>query len=197
MNRPDYIRPFWCSIALILTLAGTCWAGLKQSEDAYGRGDYQKAAQAFHSAAEQGDAKAQYHLAFMYREGQGVPQDGTEAVKWFRKLAEQGRASAQYHLGVMYRAGRGVRKNSTQAAKWFRKSAEQGRAEAQIMLAAMHIEGRGVRQDYVRGHMWLNIAMSTGHKKAGEARAYIEMMMTPEQITEAHRLAGEWVNVHK
>ncbi len=125
MNRRDYMRPFWCSIALILTLAGTCWAGLKQGEDAYGRGDYQKAAQAFHSAA------------------------------------------------------------------------EQGRAEAQIMLGAMHLEGRGVQQDYVRGHMWLNIAMSTGHKKAGEARAYIEMMMTPEQITEAQRLAGEWVNVHK
>ncbi len=38
----------------------------------------------------------------MYDNGQGVPQDYAEAVKWYRLAAEQGYAYAQYNLGVMY-----------------------------------------------------------------------------------------------
>ena len=40
--------------------------------------------------------------------GQGVPQDYEEAIKWYRLAAEQGYASAQYNLGVMYDNGDGV-----------------------------------------------------------------------------------------
>ncbi len=45
----------------------------------------------------------------MYDEGQGVPQDHAEAVKWFRKAANQGDATAQYNLGLMYGKGSGVK----------------------------------------------------------------------------------------
>ena len=38
--------------------------------------------------AEQGDAAAQFHLELMYDNGQGVPQDDGEAVKWLRKAAD-------------------------------------------------------------------------------------------------------------
>jgi TPR repeat protein len=39
----------------------------------------------------------------MYREGEGVPQNYAEALKWFRKAADQGNANAQFKLGIMYR----------------------------------------------------------------------------------------------
>jgi TPR repeat protein len=58
--------------------------------------------------AEQGDADAQASLGFMYGNGQGVPQDYKEAVRWFRKAAEQGNANAQCNLGVAYDSGQGV-----------------------------------------------------------------------------------------
>ena len=51
--------------------------------------------------AEQGDADAQANLGLMYYNGEGVPQDYAEAVRWFRLAAEQGDADAQYNLGVM------------------------------------------------------------------------------------------------
>ena len=38
----------------------------------------------------------------MYDEGQGVPQDYAEAVKWYRMAADQGNADAQSNLGFMY-----------------------------------------------------------------------------------------------
>jgi uncharacterized protein len=49
-------------------------------------------------AANQGYALAQYGLGFMYTNGQGVPQDYVEAVKWYRLAAEQGHAVAQGSL---------------------------------------------------------------------------------------------------
>src|SRR5260370_42113148 len=47
-----------------------------------------KLAEAARLRAEQGDANAQYSLGNMYRNGQGVPEDYAEAVRWFRTAAE-------------------------------------------------------------------------------------------------------------
>ena len=77
-------------------------------------------------AAEQGAAAAQYDLGNMHREGEGVPQDDAEAVKWYRRAADQGNASAQFNLGVMYAKGQGVPKDDTEAVKWYRRAADQG-----------------------------------------------------------------------
>jgi hypothetical protein len=71
----------------------------------------------------------------MYANGNGVPKDTTEAVKWYRKAAEQGLASVQNGLGYMYENGNGVPKDTTEAVKWYRKAAEQGEAYAQNGLA--------------------------------------------------------------
>ncbi len=50
--------------------------------------------------AEQGMAAAQYNLALMYDNGEGVPENDAEAVKWYRKAADQGNAEAQSNLGL-------------------------------------------------------------------------------------------------
>ena len=44
----------------------------------------------------------------MHTQGQGLPQDFKEGVKWYRLAAEQGNAAAQSNLGVMYARGKGV-----------------------------------------------------------------------------------------
>jgi TPR repeat protein len=42
--------------------------------------------------AEAGDAEAQYNLGANYADGQGVPEDAAEAVRWWRLAALQGPA---------------------------------------------------------------------------------------------------------
>ena len=74
-------------------------------------------------AAEQGDPDAQSNLGIMYHNGEGVPQDYQEAVKWYRLAAEQGVASAQGNLGVMYDNGEGVPQDYVQAHKWINLAA--------------------------------------------------------------------------
>ena len=40
-------------------------------------------------AAEEGAAEAQFNLGLLYRSGEGVSQDDTEAMIWFLKAAQQ------------------------------------------------------------------------------------------------------------
>ena len=73
---------------------------------------------AFKEGAEQGDAPAQFNLALLYYDGQGVPQNYTEAVKWFRKAADQDYVKAMHNLGLMYAKGQGVPQDYVEAHKW-------------------------------------------------------------------------------
>ena len=87
-------------------------------------------AEEYRQAAERGEAWAQYNLGLMYDNGDGVPEDDTEAVKWYRKAAEQGLANAQYNLGVMYANGNGVPEDNVVAYMWLNLAAAQGHEDA-------------------------------------------------------------------
>jgi len=119
-------------LLLVIVLFLALWTGTAQAgpfEDgvaATQRGDFATALRLWKPLAEQGHASAQYFLALMYGDGEGVPQDDAEAVKWYRRAAEQGHASAQNNLGFMYDNGRGVPQNDAEAVKWYRRAAEQG-----------------------------------------------------------------------
>ena len=63
--------------------------------------------EALKTAAEQGDADAQYDLGSIYASGAGIPEDDAKAVYWYRKAAEQGYVSAQNSLGLMYAKAQG------------------------------------------------------------------------------------------
>ena len=86
-----------------------------------------------HQGAEQGDARAQLNLGFMYDNGHGVPEDDTEAVTWYRKAAEQGYARAQTNLGHMYAYGDGVPEDDTLSYMWLNLAAAQGTEDARSM----------------------------------------------------------------
>ena len=68
--------------------------------------------------AEQGEVYAQYNLGLMYDEGEGVPENNAEAVRWYRLAAEQGYAPAQSNLGLMYSDGGGVPEHTAEAVRW-------------------------------------------------------------------------------
>lgn len=51
--------------------------------------------------AKLGDSNAQYTVAVAYAQGDFVPKDEKEAIKWYEKAANLGNSSAQYDLAVM------------------------------------------------------------------------------------------------
>lgn len=104
--------------------------------------------------AVEGDATAQNNLGVRYFEGDGVPQDYQEAVKWFQKAAEKEYPMGQFHLAICYENGHGVEKDLKEAANWFRKAAEQDNEYAQYRLASCYEEGNGVEEDFVEAMKW-------------------------------------------
>lgn len=142
----------------------------------------------FLAAAENGCGDARFEVGSRYLSGDGVQDDGTEALKWLVKAAEQGHpeaqqtvirkvefdlvsraaengdAGSQFRLGTFYRDGHGVKKDDEAAFRWFVKAAEQGHAEAQFVLG---------KQETVRSHgltpaaaAWYRKAAEQGHAEA-------------------------------
>ena len=118
-------------IVTILTLcialtSGTAMADLTKARAAINVGDYTAAYHELKPLAEQGDAKAQYSLAFLYDTGLGVDRDYEEAAKWYLKSAEQGVPNAQHNLGVIYAGGKEIPQDLVQAYFWFDVAAAAG-----------------------------------------------------------------------
>jgi len=91
-------------------------------------------------AAEQGDADAQYDLATMYHNGEGVPQNYTEAMKWYKKAAEQGYVDAQYDLALMYLKGEGVSQDYIEGYVWASIASAKGKKDAKQYLTVIESE---------------------------------------------------------
>src|SRR6516165_10540642 len=158
-------------------------------------------------------AMAAIALAGPFEDILGAAEKGDySTAHWLlRPLAEQGNAVAQYNLGFMYANGHGVSQAYAEAAKWYLLSAEQGYTWAQFYLGFFLANGQGVPKNLVLAHMWLSLAAASPFKPpfgslktidenerralatlATGARGKLESQMTPDQIAEAQKLAGEW-----
>ncbi|NOX93404.1 MAG: hypothetical protein GXP18_13400 [Gammaproteobacteria bacterium] len=137
-------------------------------------GQYEIAFEAWKPLANEGYAKAQAALAWMYHTGNGVKRNMTTAVSWYRKAADQGHAIAQNNLAVMYESGLGADINPKAAAFWFKESASSGYSFAQYNIGRMYAEGFGVKQDRKEAKYWWRIAARQGVEKATESLALLE-----------------------
>jgi TPR repeat protein len=168
--------------------------------------------------AEAGDPTAQYELGLKYwaaayiqelekQNGvlpstepiDGIRRDYFEAASWFRKAAEQGNEAAQDSLGQTYRDGKGVTQDYAEALKWFNKSVHNGMGSAEYNLGTLYENGWGVPKNYVTAQMWYILAAlpHTGRETVDRSivakdRARLSSKMTPEQRSEAQKLAQEW-----
>ena len=77
-----------------------------------------------------------------------------------------------------------------------RLRADKGDADAQFYLGVMYRDSRGVPQDYIQAYMWYNLAASNSRGDlrllAVKGRNQAAKEMTPEDLSEAQRLASEW-----
>ncbi|QVL45165.1 MAG: sel1 repeat family protein [Methylophilaceae bacterium] len=128
-------------------------------------------------------------------DGENAVLDGdyARAAKIFKPHALKGDAFAQYMLGTLYIFGQGVTQDYAEAVKLFMLAAQQGLAQAQHMLGDMYYFGRGVTQDYTLAHMWYNLSGAQGTKLSIANRDLVAKKLTPQQLTEAQKLARECV----
>ena len=88
-------------------------------------------------AAKRGNVRAQFDLAMMYRNGEGVSKDELLAFNYFHKAARNDSVEAKFQMGVNFKEGRGVRKQIQLAKYWFKLAAKAGHSTAMAHLASL------------------------------------------------------------
>jgi len=96
--------------------------------------------------AQAGDAKAQYELAEVYFEGNGMAKDPKQGLVWLQKSAGRGYGGAEATLGFFYQKGFyqngvAIAPDAQEAANWYRKAARQNITKAQTHLSEMLSQG--------------------------------------------------------
>lgn len=146
------------------------------------QGETAKGLDALGYAAAQGHPMAQWKLAKIYADGDGVKRDDAKAFTYYSRIANshaddypgtaQSRfvANAFVALGSYYLVGvpsAGVKRNPTRARDMYSYAASYfGDADAQYHLGKLYLEGVGGPKDVRNAGRWLTLAAQKGQFEA-------------------------------
>jgi uncharacterized protein len=172
---------------VLLAGAGAAFGDTATGMHAFRNKDYSTAFREWKSAAESGQAEAQFDLALLYAQGLGTQRDLTEAVHWYRKAAEQGNAQAEFALGQMYSRGWGAPRDTADAMRWMQMANDPASDGPPTEWA--RIEGYGFEQDQKQAAYWYEKAAEQGHQEAqyNLARLYASGQGVPRDQGQALR----------
>ncbi|MGX8700919.1 MobP3 family relaxase [Caproiciproducens sp.] len=119
---------------------------------------------------EKKNAWAQYQLAGMYQNGDGVPQDEIKAQKLYNEALtgfleqekETPAAYVEYEIASMYKHGNGTEQDNDVAFQWYVDAAEKGHPHAAYCTARACYEGAGTEQSYPDAVKWYQKAAKGG-----------------------------------
>lgn len=171
--------------ALLFMLSG-CIQGIQSTmtrnsaDDVYfGQGDKSVAFKQYLEAASAGDKIAQYRLAFMYFQGDGVKRSNADGVRWMEMSARNGYAQAQHLTGLYYFYGRrGVKRDAQKGLDWVRQAADQGDVDAMVSMGVFYASDYGVRKDPAEAARWFGMAKAKGYDVPDDA-------LNPQAIAKA------------
>ncbi|MFL2582768.1 MAG: hypothetical protein ACJ0Q9_00080 [Gammaproteobacteria bacterium] len=108
------------------------------------------------TAAESGEASAQYNLGVIYKNGDGVPRNDKVALKWWTLAAQQGHPKAALNVGVMYQRGDTVPRNIATAIKWYSLAGAQSHVDQLLANGANKsiVEGIWSLTNKKNCHVW-------------------------------------------
>ncbi len=155
----------------------------RNGTQAYKAGDLSGASQMLEFAASKGHALAQWKLARMYSEGDGVPHDDLKAFQYYQAIVDahgedspdtpQARfvSSAIVALGSYYLSGipnSRVQPNPRHANEMFQYAATYfGDSDAQYNLGRIYLDGNAAQdRDPMMAARWLRLAADKGHHPA-------------------------------
>jgi uncharacterized protein YgiM (DUF1202 family) len=126
-------------VVLLPLLAATACAqqaegGMAAAMEAMLEGNFAEAYCLWKPLAEQGEPEAQYHIGWLYANGNGLRVDTERAVEWWRRAAEQGLADAQFAIGLAATTGDGMARDLNAAVAWYGLAARQGHEDARDIL---------------------------------------------------------------
>lgn len=125
----DKLKLAVCALLpLVLICARAAAAGptFEDGRRAFDLGEYSAAKNIWAALAQAGDARSAASLAYLLREGKGVPRDANAAARWYYQAALRGDATAQSALCAMHLMGEGVHRDYQTAFFWCELSIDGG-----------------------------------------------------------------------
>lgn len=150
----------------------------REGVQAYRSGDFVQSLPALRYAAENGHPLAQWKLAKMYADGDGVPHDDFKAFQYYSRLVENFDedalnererpviSNAFVAVGIYSLKGIAakVKPDAQRAFDMFRYAAVNfGDPNAQYHLALLLLEGTGVAKNPAQAARWLSLAAEKRH----------------------------------
>lgn len=185
------MKAVWLAAAMGVALVAPAYAQdnpVKTGVEAWERGDYRAAVDAWRRPAMAGDADAQFNLAQAYKLGRGVPTDLKQAEDWYRRAAAQNHPQAEDNYGLaLFQNGK-----TEQAVEWLTRSASRGEPRAQFVLGTMFFNGDAVEKDWVRAYALMTRASQSGLDQASEALAQMDQHISLDQRRKGLALARKY-----
>src|SRR5690606_13286264 len=98
--------------------------GFDAGLQAYGEGDFTRAAELWRPAANAGDINALFYLGVLHDQGQGTPKDPGQAFTYYERAAVLGHDIPSFNLGHAYTPGLGSERCDTLASDRVQNAAE-------------------------------------------------------------------------
>eukprot|EP00761_Pharyngomonas_kirbyi_P014899 gb/GECH01014930.1/.p1 GENE.gb/GECH01014930.1/~~gb/GECH01014930.1/.p1 ORF type:complete len:749 (+),score=195.82 gb/GECH01014930.1/:1-2247(+) len=139
---------------------------------------FQRSAEWYEKAAEQGSSVALCSLGYFAEKGLGRKISAEQALNYYRKATKLGSTVAMTNLGVMYFEGRMVRNDDTKAVKWFEKAIELSKGKRHTALNCLGIcleLGRGTIKDRKRARQLYTQSASAGNLNAMTNLGFMDM----------------------
>ena len=198
------------SLGLALSLTATAETPLETAKAAFVRGDAAEAVRIYSALAADGNAKAQYNLAYCYQEGLGIAADRSKARTLLQQAAAQHLPEAEYRLGLLLLYGTdGVITYEAPAMQSYNTPSPPvrsyaialiNRAAAQAYLPAIDDRGIGIPADSRRAVYWYHRAAAKGSTAAQNTLAYhylradgvVRNCPVARQLLEQAAAGGDW-----
>jgi localization factor PodJL len=160
-------------------------------------GESAAAIEKLEQAALLGHPPAQLQLGELYKTGQGVNQDLSQARVWFRRAANGGNVLAMHRIGVMTARGEGGAPNTPEAVGWFEQAANHGLVDSQYNLGAIyHPNGNGPEtgsvQDAGKAYYWYSLAAKNGDAQAEPLAAGVSADLNADQKKDIDDAVAAW-----
>jgi len=132
------------------------------------KGNSDDAIRWYKQSAEIGYAQAQLALGLLYKEGEIIEKNLTQAVDWFKKAADQGLSEAHYELI-------GRENNIAYGIAALEKAADLQDANAMYYLGLCYMRGNGVLENKDQAVELLEKAVANGSTNAEQAVGFKEI----------------------
>lgn len=139
----------------------------------YVKGDTQRAAELWASAASRDCSQAKRALAVRYLRGDAAVADAQKGVQLLKQAAQLGDTPAHGWLGFCYENGIGVKQNWKKASRKYRLAAEKNEMEAQCSLGWLYEHGLGVKLNLAKAFKWYQESAKQGFADAQRRVAWM------------------------